>query len=180
AQGPPPRLGPLLRGLEFGGPGRPPVGYGEPPRPGRPAFRLPAEPHGADPELLLDRDVQRVHIDEFVGGFLRDLGAEPVRHFLQQRTQSFGKYLDLLLLDRHADRADVLGGLQIERAVTGCPDRACTEAAAPADDMNDASHGIYDPQPPCWRGSIGANLPESTSVTPRGGRALSRVGLPVD
>src|SRR5699024_595606 len=130
---------------------------------------------GADPELLLDRHVQRIHIDEFVRGLLGDLGTEPVRHFLQQRTQSFGKYLDLLLLDRHADRADVLGGLQIERAVTGFPDRACNEAVGLAEDMNDASHGIYDPKPPGWRGSIGASVLESANVILRGGWTPRRV-----
>ena len=97
---------------------------------------VPAQPHGADPELLLERHGQRVEVGR--PGSVGRLGAEPAGDLLQQRADPLGEHRDLLLLQQHADRAGLLDRLQVEGAVAGLADGAGDEALGLAEDVDDA------------------------------------------
>ena len=97
---------------------------------------VPAQAHGADPELLLQRHGERVGVR--VVGARGQLGAEPARDLLQQRGDAVGEHRDLLLLQEHADGAGLLDRLEVEGAVAGLAYGPGDEALGLAEDVDDA------------------------------------------
>jgi len=108
------------------------------------ALGIPAETHGADPELLLERDLQRVGVHLIVRRVVRQVGAEAAVNLLEQRTDAFGEHRHLLLLQRDADRLGVFHRLQVERAVARLPDGPGDEPVGLTEDMDDPSHCTSD------------------------------------
>ena len=97
---------------------------------------VPAQSHGADPELLLQRHGERVGIGiARTGGNVR---AEPAGDLLQQGGDALGEDRDLLLLQQDAHGAGLLDRLQVERAVAGLADGPGDESLGLAEDVDDA------------------------------------------
>ena len=112
-----------------------------------PGFDVPAQSHGADPELLLDRGAQRLGVHRDLAG-LGGIGAQSPDDLVEQRGQALGQDGDLLLFHLHADHLGLVDGLQIERAVAGLADGARDESIGGAEDMDDTGHGPTNTRAP--------------------------------
>src|SRR3954447_8451126 len=106
---------------------------------------VPAQAHGADPELLLERHGQRVEVAarRLLGG----VPAEPAGDLPQEGGHALGQHRDLLLLQQHADRAGLLDRLQVEGAVAGLAYGPGDEALGLAEDVDDARHDLIEGRP---------------------------------
>lgn len=97
--------------------------------------RVPAQAHGPDPEFGVDGRDERARVIEF-GALRRYFRTEPAVYFLEQESHPIREYLNLLLLQQHADDTCLVNRLEIERPVAGLTHRSRNEPVRSAEYVN--------------------------------------------
>ena len=131
---------------------------------------VPAERHGADPELLGDRRVERVEVLAAQRRRGRDgcLSAGAADDLVEQRVDALGEDLHLLLLQRHRDHARAVARLKEELPLAGLAHGAGDEPLRLVEEEDLSCHVLtlsraLDRRPrPSW-GSLGPAPPPTTA-----------------
>ena len=135
---------------------------------------VPGQRHRADPELLLDRRVQRGRVGclgRRHGGYV-GLAGRPAYDLVEQRLDPLGEHRHLLLLQRDARRPAAAAGLQEEGALPGLADGARHEPLGRVVLEDDASHASRP-----YAVAAGAAPPRTASEAAAPFRRLRRAPL---